>query len=129
MCKAECCSTMVFRKPDRVQRGSICKVKIKGTPAEIEDRKWYYKIHGLKIDGACVVFRLVDFKVDRDRIILRRKCKKLFDGKCIGHPEKKPKVCRDLVLETAEDSRFFITKNCLFKYQLKVKESGSSGST
>ena len=40
---------------------------------------------------------------------------------CKVHNESKPKICKDLTIDTARDKKrgFIVTDNCLYKYKLK----------
>ena len=125
-CDAECCK-IIFLNIDPSELDNAGKLfSIKPERLEFSDQ-WYYRLHDVEY-----VRGFLRFKKDRIFVVGRKvmyihNCKLLKENLCIGHPDKKPELCRALTLETAKlpGQPFGLTDNCLFKYKSKeVKING-----
>ena len=119
-CMAECCKVMRFNtalaKKPRV--GQLLPLTLE-RPIDA-DMRWYLEMHGGRVEGNTVTFRLVKFQWDKrtGRLLIFRTCDLLQDDfKCESHPDLKPDVCQKLVAETAKNPDYYITPNCLFKHK------------
>ncbi len=123
-CKAECCSEFHFlvnpRSDVAIDHG-ILKLRIPMTP----DRKWYYRLHGVKVVDDVLHIPQEYSHFTPTLIVVRMKCNLLTeDNLCLGHPDSKPDFCKSLKLETAKKlsqlesgPRVFLTPNCLFNFK------------
>jgi len=88
---------------------------------------WYFKLHDVEYTRGFLRFRRDRIFIEDDKIIYEYKCKILTEGfLCSGHPDKKPEICKSLVLETAYTNKTCakVTKNCLFKYKSERRGNG-----
>lgn len=125
-CGAECCKQFTIQVKDskrRYRRGETARFIL---PNLTDSLKWYYELHGARVDGNVLTVRLVNFIQKGDVITVSRRCDKLSDDLlCTGYPTNRPIECQDFTLDTARGSmKKSLTKNCLYKYQLALEENG-----
>lgn len=118
-CNAECCLTVFLNVSPALlkEKGSFIDFR---SPISFDER-WYYKLRGVRYVHGVLRFPKSDCRVLRNEVIFIRKCELLTDDlKCLGHPDKKPQVCRMLNAETAKlkNRGYRVTPHCLFRYKL-----------
>lgn len=119
-CEAECCCVFTFRmRPDSAvaEDGREVRLRISGLA---DDLRRYYELHGARFEGDDLVLprAACDFRPGRLWVNLR--CSALQDDHlCALHPDRKPRVCRDLTSETATSGDYRLTERCLFAYRLR----------
>lgn len=118
-CKAECCKNVSLGKETFLLNlpGNFLKLKMKRklTPSEI----WYYSLRDVLYRGGFLRFKKERIKLISGEMFYQYTCKKLKGNFCTGHPNHKPEICRDFVLETCHAKGCVLTENCLFKYKLQ----------
>lgn len=122
-CKAECCKQVYFKLHLR-RKPRAGQTVIIDFPEEIPaDMKWYFELHGFRVEKSTVFIKLVKFKYKDGLLCVYRTCDLLGDDlKCQGHPDKKPLVCQELDLNSAMKKKFVLTPNCMFKYQMRLED-------
>jgi len=122
-CKAECCFLVFISvSPETLKdRLNYIQIRINLTP----DERRYYKMRGVRCLHGFLRFDKDKCKPHGNRIIYMRKCDMLTeDNLCEYHPDRKPKLCKALTVDT--DPRtcgFEITPNCLFGYKMLEGEN------
>ena len=92
------------------------------------DRKWYYELHGVKVEGNLLSIPKEHCEFLPGVVIAHMRCELLIkDNLCAGHPDDKPEVCKGLTLETtrqalpmgsdAPEAGCRLTPNCLFNFK------------
>lgn len=116
-CKAECCSRFQFPVGPRSDvdiRDGVLRVRIRMTP----DRKWYFELHGIEVQGAVLHIPEENCHFMPTLITVHMRCVLLAEGNlCLGHPDKKPKICQEVTLDNARRGTCELTPNCLFQYK------------
>ena len=119
-CKAECCKLFRISKICCVSNLQ-CDFSIKYVMFNIllsADMQWYVRLRDciysrgfLKVPSKYCIAK-------GNWIFVYKNCNQLRNNLCLGHPNSKPKICRDLTLENVNTiENAIITPNCLFKYQ------------
>lgn len=117
-CKAECCLTVFLNlRPDALKdKRSFLDFRM-----IIDfDKRWYYRLRGINYVHGVLRFPKKDCRVVGNEVIFMRKCELLTeDLKCRGHPDKKPRICRTLNVETSklEGRGYRVTPHCLLKFK------------
>jgi hypothetical protein len=125
-CDAECCKLIFLNidMKDLEKPGKYILVKLKEKLDLGEIR--YYQLRDIEYLRGFLRIKKERVSVVGTRILYIYPCKFLKNNLCIGHPDKKPRVCRVLTLENSklENQPFTLTDNCLFKYKcMEVKEN------
>ena len=92
------------------------------------DRKWYYELHGVKVEGNVLNIPEEHCEFLPVLVIAHMQCKLLTkDNLCAGHLDDKPEVCKGLTLEKtrqalpmgsdAREAGYRLTPNCLFNFK------------
>lgn len=117
-CKAECCKVLDLKiDPNELTNGSQY-VRLKVGVLSPSDQ-WYFRLRGISYNRGILNIPKKNIEIIGKRIVYFYVCDNLDENyKCKGHPDKKPKICRDLNEETALQDRFYLTDNCLYKYKL-----------
>lgn len=125
-CQAECCRFFSFQKKGATQITGFWIVPAKNlTP----DFIWYYRLRGCTYSRG--VLRVPEqFVQDRGaRMDVIRDCDLLKDNKCTGHPDRKPKLCREFTAEVVLNGGLAntqVTSNCLFRYKAMEATNGQA---
>jgi len=126
-CNAECCSVITV-KNDGFDLSKPClKVEGKIPP----DLVWYYELHGCTYARGVLKIPTKNAEVVRDLVVVRNRCSFLMpDNRCAGHPTRKPRICREMTIDTVRRGEFrggsYVTPNCLFKYQRYLEKKGGT---
>lgn len=114
-CNAECCR--FIRIPWISNEMPKKNTNILLNPRKLSpDMIWYYKLHGCTYSRGYLSIptrgRRLEFE---EGLWLRiyRDCDLLKDNMCTGHPQNKPKFCRDFN-ENSDPKTVCFTTNCLF---------------
>lgn len=119
-CNAECCKIIFLEiDPKELEKGGKF-ITIKPKPLGPGDRK-YYQLRDVEFIRGILRFKKDRIVVVGRKVMYVHPCKLLKGNLCEGHPDNKPKLCKDLTLETAKlpGQPFEVTDNCLFKYKYK----------
>ena len=126
-CHAECC--MGFQCPVGPDTRTTIKDGVFNVSVPIDpDKKWYYELHGVKVEGNVLKIPEEHCEFLPGLVIAHMRCKLLTtDNLCAGHPDDKPDICRRLTLETTKQALpvgsedpgegYRLTPNCLFNYK------------
>lgn len=114
VCKAACCRTFRFRITSRVQlRRGMTPTFVAGNMDD--DLKWYYELHGCKVEGNRVSLTLKDFKQIGTLVIINETCRALTpDNLCGLHPDK-PLVCQLQTWDNPRPSGIYTPPDCMFR--------------
>jgi len=113
-CHAECCKVIWIKDNPAITMGNkYLEISCKLDMSLI----WYYTLRGCTFVRNKLRFPLKNCILMEGYIWYVNPCKLLKNNFCEGHPDKKPKLCRDLTLETAGLPGCVVTPNCLFKYK------------
>ena len=121
-CKAECCKTTYIKGvSQRLRKGQLVRVELEPISA---DMKWYYELHGIRVDKNVISFRATEFEQKGDLLVLKKPCANLTsDYKCgEWHSGNRPEWCKVFTLDTAKGYRKSITPNCLYKYKIELED-------
>jgi len=126
-CQAECCKIIFLDiDPDKLKCGGrFFSVKISDLRNFVDRR--YYQLHDVECVRGLLRFKKSKIITVGRKVMYISPCKLLKDNLCMGHPDKKPELCKMLTLENAKipEQPFRLTDNCLFKYKCKeVKKNG-----
>lgn len=120
-CKASCCRMFAVNwdKPKPRPGAKIAFFLEKCS----EDMKFYYRLHGCtismianQITQVSLIFFHGDLVDNSLRIFIN--CEYLNKNlTCLGHPDKKPEVCKNLNFGSVDSGKYVITKNCRFKFK------------
>lgn len=120
ICEAECCKMFnvslkyCVSNPKCDFTKKYVTFKIVLTP----DMQWYIRLKGCMYSRGFLRVNSKYCCVKGDLIYIYKDCEQLKNNLCTGHPNHKPKVCRELTLETVNTmENIVITPNCLFKYK------------
>lgn len=128
-CEAECCSHINFGLPPgfEVPEGSG-DVRLR-VPMSADARR-YYELHGARVEGDVVVLPAEACVFLSGRIWVTLRCSALREDLLCGLHQsgRKPRVCRDLTLDTARDRAYRLTPRCLFRYKVRADRTSEEGS-
>lgn len=128
-CNAECCRMFSLSAPQKwedLKEGDTVHIRCFDPPS----MKWYYALHGARYERGIITVKLGKFHVNNGMLHIMRTCDYLTEeNKCKGHPDSKPKTCRELNLSTCKEKRFVLTPNCMFKYQLMGEINEQDGNS
>jgi len=112
-CHAECCkvSTITFSGQDLSKEFASFNVVMDS------NRAWYHKLHGRKYGHARLIVRTSQCVVIGNKIFVVSPCELLKNNLCLGHPNRKPKICKAFNEHVKKSALFTMTPNCLFKYK------------
>jgi len=112
-CHAECCKMFIVKKPNADLSGKYLIIHTSLSASEI----WYYKLRNCGYARGLLKIP-TKYCVQQGPIIVVHKDCDLLDGVlCKGHPNKKPKICKDLNEENIKTMGVYVTPNCLYKYK------------
>jgi hypothetical protein len=95
----------------------MVKVRIPITP----DLRWYFKLHGVEVQHDLLLIPQKDCKFTPGLLSVYRRCSLLTsENLCAGHPDNKPRTCKNLTLDSAKQGQYRLTPNCLFLYKQKL---------
>lgn len=118
-CNAECCN--VFRIAGiLVGKGRQYIIRVDPAGRDEDDMEWYFRLHGAKYmkGGTLIITKsLYNIKKHDGYTLFHRPCNLLDGVMCKGHPDRKPNVCKELDKNSADNEKFHITPNCLFKFK------------
>jgi len=116
-CHAECCKRVYILQSPAFLFGHGKYLIVKTVLSK--DLQWYYRLRNIRYHHGVLRFPKERCIGEGDHIIYVQTCAMLKGNLCEGHPDKRPQMCKDLVLETAsqENSGYYVTENCLFKYK------------
>ena len=123
-CKAECCKIVSLNIDPALLETQSEYLIIKVKPMTPSDQR-YYRLRDVRYARGTLRFRKDRIHVFGRKVFYIHQCELLDENNlCKGHPFNKPKLCKALTLDTAEETQkgYFVTDNCLFKY----KEKGGS---
>lgn len=119
-CNASCCRSFTLQFTRRIitYEGMLLSWKLPPRSQQHQDLKWYYKLHGVKIERgnkASMILRKHEWS--GSTLIVYADCENLEkDLKCSGYPDNRPGMCEELNAETAHDGCFHLTEMCRFKF-------------
>ena len=115
-CKAECCKIVFLNiDPELLKKNENRLLNLKVGKLSPSDTI-YYQLRGVEYkNGGILRFPKKDIIVVGRNVMYVRACKRLDGNLCEGHPDRKPKMCRDLTINTSH--KFTLTNNCLFRYK------------
>ena len=122
-CQAECCKIIFLNIDPKELEGPGKYFTVKVKPSFTDFR--YYSLRDVEYLRGILRFRKDRIIVVGRKVMYIYNCNLLTeDLKCLGHPDKKPELCKFLTLETAKlpGQPFELTDNCLFKYKCKEVE-------
>jgi len=118
-CKAECCRSVLIGLNENalITPGKYLSLKLNRvfTASEI----WYYSLRGVQHRSGYLKFKKEFIKVVDGQLVYDFPCSKLDGNMCTGHPNNKPKLCRDFLADNCLEKKYYLTPNCLFKYKLE----------
>jgi len=121
-CKAECCKVFsvdlkyCISNPECDFTKKYVTFKILLSP----DMQWYVRLRDCTYSRGFLKIQSKYCYVKGKLIYVYKTCKQLKNNLCVGHPNQKPKICRDFTFETMKTMKdVIITPNCLFKYKLE----------
>jgi len=127
-CKAECCKVFKISKKYCISNPT-CDFLKKYVMFRILlsiDMQWYIRLRDCTYSRGFLKIPTKYCVSEREDIFVNKVCNQLKNNLCLGHPNSKPKVCRELTLETAKTiENVMITPNCLFKYKSEGIEHGN----
>ena len=115
ICQAECCWLVSFQ----VDQPEVYVVGDNLSFIEKDfSMKWYHELHGAKVRRNKVTYIIKEiYKQEGEWLIIKARCSKLTsDLRCSGHPNRKPRICRELTPESLGGKDFFLTSRCRFRY-------------
>jgi len=121
-CKAECCRvcsislTYCISNPkcDFTKKYVVFKILL------ASDMQWYFRLRGFTYARSILKINSKYCVVKGEYIYIYKDCKLLKNNLCLGHPNLKPKICREFNFETMNTMEgVMLTPNCLFKYKLE----------
>ena len=125
-CHAMCCRvfSLTVDNPAKYQTGEAATFSF---PLRDASLRWYYELHGAKVRHGTVFIYATDYEIIKNKVIIKARCDKLQDDlTCSGHPDNKPRCCRDFTLDTAEalakNDKVYITTDCLFRHKIALKK-------
>lgn len=124
-CNAECCNVFKIKMPSPIKDGVklSMKLKVKLDPSRV----WYYKLHGCTYRNGVLHIQTKSWAWRDGQLFVYNTCEKLGkDFLCTGHPNNKPKICRELT-ENYSPDKSWVTENCLFKYKRLIKDGKNQG--
>jgi hypothetical protein len=126
-CNAECCSTIFLGNNPKILHSSGSEIIIKVEPLS-PSMQWYYRLHDVGYARGQLRFKKYRCTLVGTRVIYFHPCSLLDNNLCSGHPDMKPKICRDLTLESARSgcADFELTDNCLFKYKVMEEQENET---
>jgi len=127
-CHAECCKIIFINIDPKELKNHRKYIIIKLKPIFSDWR--YYNLRDVEYLRGMLRFRKDRIVVVGRKVMYIYPCKLLNGNLCMGHPDKKPEICKMLTLETAKipGQPFELTDNCLFKYKCKeVKKDDQKG--
>jgi len=123
-CKAACCFQFVAPKetvPMTQKNGNIV-IRTRLTP----DMIWYFRLRGCRYEHESLMIPVRKFIITQDDKLVHFHNKCVFlqdDFKCKGHPDKKPKFCRDFNPFSKESSnQVYVPKLCVKNFLGGEKE-------
>ncbi len=118
-CNAECCKIIYLDiDPQELKkRGAYIKIILK-RPLSL-DELWYYRLHDVLCTRNTLRFKRERVIASQGQVMYIHPCKLLKDNKCMGHPDNKPQMCKQLTYENIKNkpTKFKVTPNCLFRYK------------
>lgn len=122
ICGAICCKMFVVNRPEGwkgIKKGDIINQPTKVPPS----MKWYYKLHGARLEHGTLRFKLDDFSVVGASLFVLNKCELLGDDlRCTGHPDKYPSICKEFTEETYGSKKFNNFPECLYRFKKELAE-------
>jgi len=118
-CNAECCKIVVINVSlDKIDDAATYLSINPGKTLGLSDIK-YYKNRDVDYVRGNLRFRKDRLMAVGRKVYYIHPCSRLNGNLCLDHPDKKPELCKALVLDTAKlpGQPFEITENCLFKYK------------
>lgn len=120
-CAAECCKQFSLKDDPKYD---LSEKYIRMFGNALPDLIWYYELHGCKYRTPHLYIPTRNARRHNGRIFFLERCKFLTDDmKCKGHPNRKPKVCRDFnpenIREHKERAGSTMTPRCLFRFKLE----------
>ena len=126
-CHAKCCmgfQYLIIPNTRPIIKDGVFDVSVPIDP----DKKWYYELHGVKVEGNVLKIPEEHCEFLPGLVIAHMRCKlSTTDNLCAGHPDDKPEVCKGLTLETtrqalpmgsdAPEAGYRLTPNCLFNFK------------
>jgi len=121
-CKAECCKIILLNIDSSIIEKSDSEFIYIKVGKISPSRQWYYSLRGIPYTRGILKLKKNRISILNKKYYYIHKCSKLTKSNlCDGHPYNKPKICKDLTINTVYNGNddFFVTDNCLFKYKLK----------
>ena len=118
-CQAECCKIAYLNiNPKRLKENTRFLDVFPGRKLSYSEIV-YYKYRDVPYTHGVLRFRKYRISMIGNDIVYIHSCSRLKDNKCLDHPDKKPKICRDFNAETAKGihAKYRTTPRCLFKYK------------
>ena len=120
-CDAECCKNVTISSDLVIEKDGFYCFRI--VPSF--DMAWYFKLHGIIYIHGNIKVPKEYCIIEGKKIRYHRRCSYLDDNnRCIGHPDRKPKICQQMILENVKKGctgAGEVTSNCVYRYQL-IKE-------
>jgi len=119
-CNAECCRSISLNIDSKLLEGGGRYISVNPGKLGMSDIK-YYSNHGVDYLRGLLRFKKERIEVIGRKVIYFWDCNRLNGNLCLDHPDKKPKLCKALTLDSAKviNKTFGVTPNCLFKYKSK----------
>ena len=124
-CNAECCKVFTLRRKDPNLRKRFIFMKTSLPP----NRIWYYKLRGCELVRGVLKVPSKYCKYEEGVVYVHKACELLEGCMCLGHPDKKPQLCKDLTEETVGSFGGYLTPNCLFRYKFMGDQDGKEKRT
>jgi len=119
-CNAECCRSIFLNIDPKMLESGGKYIFLNPGKLGIDDIR-YYRYHGVDYLRGLLRFKKDRIEVIGKKVIYFWDCSRLNGNLCLDHPDKKPKLCKALTLDSAKviNKAFGVTPNCLFKYKNK----------
>lgn len=121
ICGAECCKQMMFEGEgiDKIDArpGKLLQIN---TPGITPDMKWWYELHGARVEGNTVIVRAERIQKLKNKIIVHKRCNNLTeDLRCKEHASgNRPEHCKSFDEKSAtKEYKHCLTDRCLYKFK------------
>jgi hypothetical protein len=118
-CQAECCKIAYLDINTEVLKEDHTFIDVRPSRKLSYSEILHYKYRDVPFVHGVLRFKKARITIIGEEMMYIWPCSRLKHDKCLDHPDKKPKICRDLTAETAKGihAKYRTTPRCLFKFK------------